>query len=115
MAIAIAIVGVLVALGWIPVFRHFWGAWRARNNPISLAICGLIGFMFYINVAVYVLIHNDPIWTASVVGVVNIAVLVNFYACFRWAEKIFPAVTSRSRRLTDQECQDAVTKADLDS
>lgn len=109
MALAIAVIGVIVALGWLPVFRHFWKAWRSRNNPISLAICGLIGFMVYINLAVHIFIKNDPAWTAVVVGAVNVAVLINFYACFRWAKKLFPEAIEKGKRLTDEEIRERAT------
>lgn len=89
MTFGIAIAGALVALGWFPVFRHFWKSWKIRGNPISLAICGLIGFMIYLNCAVYLFIQNDPLWTAIVVGAVNVIVLLNFYGCLRWAKKVF--------------------------
>ena len=65
--------------------------------------------MMYINVAVYILINNDPIWTASVVGVVNIAVLANFYLCFRWAEHLFPELKT-GKRLTDRESKARVAR-----
>lgn len=112
MAIAIAVIGVLVALGWMPVFRHFWRSWRKRNNPISLAICGLVGFMVYINLAVYIFMKNDPAWTAIVVGGVNVAVLLNFYLCLRWAKKLFPEAIKRGKRLTDAECRKQVAESD---
>lgn len=102
MEVILAAIGAVVALGWVPVFRHFWKAWRARSNPISLAICGLVGFMVYINCAVYILIHNDPLWTAAVVGAVNIAVLANFYLCMSWAHKLFPEIKT-GKRLSDDE------------
>lgn len=102
MTLAITIIGILVAIGWLPVFRHFWKSWRARSNPISLAICGLIGFMMYINVAVYILIKNDPVWSASIVGAVNVVVLINFYMCMRWAHRLFPELKT-GKRLSDGE------------
>lgn len=95
MAIAVTIVGILAALGWVPVFRHFWKSWRARNNPISLAICGMVGFNIYLNSAIYLFMYNDPVWVAIVIGGVNIAILVNFYFSFRMAKKKFPDAISR--------------------
>jgi hypothetical protein len=110
--IAIAVIGALVALGWLPVFHHFWRSWRKRRNPISLAICGLIGFMVYINVAIYIFLDNDPLWTASVVGGVNIVVLLNFYACFRWAEKLFPGHQEGKRPSDEESWKLAIHRSD---
>jgi hypothetical protein len=98
----LTVLGIIVAIGWLPVFWHFWKSWKVRNNPISLAICGLVGFMMYINVAVYIFIQNDPRWTLSVVGGVNVVVLLNFYACLRWAHKLFPEIKV-NERLTNED------------
>ena len=58
--------------------------------------------MMYINVAVYILIKNDPVWSASIVGGMNVMVLVNFYACMRWAHKLFPELKT-GKRLSDED------------
>ncbi len=87
---AIVVVAALLAIAWLPVGAHFWRSWRARGSPVSLAICGVVGFQIYLSSSTWLFMKNDPRWVATVMLLGNLLTLANFYLCFRWQRKRFP-------------------------
>lgn len=82
----------LLALTWIPILLRFVRSWRARRNPVSLAICGIILLSIYSNVltiAVYAL-DGEPVWAAIATHAFNALICLNFYLAFEWTKKRFP-------------------------
>jgi len=83
---------ILLAVAWIPILIKFIRAWRSRNNPVSLAICGIIGLSMYtttVSIAVYAFDGNTAASTLGIY-VFNAIACANFYFAFRRAEKRFP-------------------------
>jgi len=81
----------IIALGltfaWIPILLRFFRSWRGRANPISLAICFLVGLAQY--VPAYVAIAFPPSWsTASILGMDGITCLA-FHGAILWASRRF--------------------------
>lgn len=75
---------VLVA-GWIPVVKHFLGMWKARRNPLSLAIVGFSGY------AIFTLAKGLGYHVPDVsITLMNGAALLNFYIARHRASKKFP-------------------------
>jgi len=107
--IAVAITAVLV-VGWVPVGIYFWLSWRRRGAPLSLAICGLVGFPIYTNASTFLFLRNDPQWIAGILAGANALILGNFYLCFKWQSKAFPnarrAPTNNNGRRKDFEEED---------
>jgi len=77
-----------LALAWLPVFLRFVRAWRARSNPISLAICALIFFAIYI--PVYIAGMFPPSWPTATVLTIDALSCALFYVTFRYADRKFP-------------------------
>jgi hypothetical protein len=77
-----------VALAWIPVFLRFVRSWRARSNPISLAICVLIASVIY--TPVYVASAFPVGWPTATVIAINTITCATFYITFRYANRKFP-------------------------
>jgi hypothetical protein len=76
-----------VALAWIPVLVRFVRSWRARSNPVSLAICALVGFAIY--VPVYIASVPLPAWTLATVIAINVIACLTFYIAFWYARRTF--------------------------
>jgi hypothetical protein len=79
-----------VALAWVPILIKFFRSWRARSNPISLAICLLIGLAGYVPVYVAVMFASASIWSiATVIGTDGI-ICFGFHGAVMWSAKRFP-------------------------
>lgn len=90
---AVPIVALVVALAWLPVLLRFVRSWRARGNPISLAICVLILMAIY--VPSYLTSTLPPSWPVATVVAIDSIVCATFYATFHYASRKFP--DSRTR------------------
>lgn len=96
MAVALIALSVALALAWVPILLKFVRSWRARRNPVSLAICGIIVMSVYANaiaLAVYAF-DGNPSWAALATHIFNGLVCLNFYLSFMWARKRFPDARS---------------------
>jgi hypothetical protein len=79
---------IAVGLAWIPVFLRFLRSWRARGNPISLAICALIMWALYAPVH---LVRTFPgSWPVATVIALDGISCVTFYVMIRYAGRKFP-------------------------
>lgn len=96
MATALLALSIALAIAWVPILLRFVSSWRARRNPVSLAICGIIVLSVHANVivmAVYAF-NGSPQWAALTVHIFNALVCLNFYLSFMWARKRFPDARS---------------------
>lgn len=77
---------------WIPILVHFLKAWRARRNPVSAAIAGLVGFfMFIIPSPIWLANYGipiDKIFTANEVA--GLLVAIHFHFSFWISNRRFP-------------------------
>ena len=83
------VVTIVAALIWVPIFAHFFQAWRRRKNPISLAICGIVVSVVHDVVMRPFERDVDPdvvFWTALVA---RVAAALFFYAACRRARARF--------------------------
>lgn len=94
--IIVIVVSTILAAAWIPVGIHFWRSWRQRGSPLSLAICGLIGFPIFTNVSSAVFLGQQPALTVDVLVGTNFLLLLNFILCFKWQKDRFPESRSNS-------------------
>jgi hypothetical protein len=76
-----------LALAWLPVFVRFFRSWRARGNPISIAICVLILVTLYI--PVYLAGYTPPSWALATVIALSTIACVTFYVTFYYANQKF--------------------------
>lgn len=79
---------IIIALAWLPILARFFQSWRARGNPISLAICILIGLAAY--VPCYLAIVIPPSWPIATVTAIDGITCATFYAAIRSASYKFP-------------------------
>jgi hypothetical protein len=88
----LATVEFIAALLWVPVLIKFWRAWRARRNPISLAIAGLAAFAAWTCALPHWVfsVEVDRTWLGWGVTVLNLAVASNFYVAIHRAKGKFP-------------------------
>ena len=84
---ALLVTSAILAVAWIPVLIRFFRNWRARANPISLAICFLVTFSIYLCFVPLMGAGSDPMTMALVVEVVNAATCLFFYVSFGWARR----------------------------
>ena len=92
-----------LAVAWIPVGIYFWRSWRRRGAPLSLAICGLVGFQVYLNGGTWLFLQNDQRWVGLMLALGDTLILSNFYLCFRWQRKRFPNARSNGVKRIDTE------------
>lgn len=86
------IIAAVLSIGWLPILIKFLRAWRARGNPVSLAICLVIILVIYtdvVSLALYAF-NGNPAWSMSAICGFNLLVCANFYVAIRWADKHFP-------------------------
>ncbi len=83
---------VFLAVAWVPLLLKFVRAWRARRNPVSLAICGVILLSIYSNIiTVAVEAFDGSKTTAAIVTHgFNALVCMNFYFAFALSKRKFP-------------------------
>lgn len=81
-----------LALAWLPIAHKFQQSWRARKNPVSLAICATALLLAYSNIIFAFAIMGETSWRffAIATHVFELAILVNFYVSFQWANRKFP-------------------------
>lgn len=82
-------ISVAITLLWIPVLLFFFKNWHHRDNPISLAICGII---FYINYCDWMTgwslcLNETSLLYAMHVG--EFCTVIFFYISLRWARAKF--------------------------
>lgn len=85
-----------LALAWLPLALRFNSGWRARRNPVSLAICASVLLFAYTNGLFALALAGWTTWRffATAWHVFGVVVVVNFYVAFRWSEKRFPDARS---------------------
>ena len=99
MNIALLIGCSILVLAWIPILVKFFRNWRARANPISLAICFAVAYAIYICMVPFFGEGQDPFVVDSVVVGVNAVTCLFFHASFGWAKKRWaPGENSYERR-----------------
>jgi uncharacterized membrane protein HdeD (DUF308 family) len=79
---------IAVALAWIPVGLRFVRSWRARGNPISLAICVLIVQALY--APIYLVTTFPASWPIATVIAINGISCATFYVAIHYASRKFP-------------------------
>lgn len=84
----VSLAALVVALAWIPVLLRFFRSWRARGNPISLAICVLVFYALY--APVYLTGSLPSSWPIAAVVATDLITCVTFYATIHYASKKFP-------------------------
>ncbi len=91
MTVFLIALSVALAAAWVPILLKFIRSWRARRNPVSLAICGAILLSIYSNIlAIAVFAFDGNATTAAIAThVFNGMVCVNFYFAFLWASRKF--------------------------
>lgn len=85
---AAPIAALVVAFAWLPVLLRFYRSWRARGNPISLAICVLVLAALY--GPVYLTATLPVSWPVATVGAINTIALLTFYVTIYYAAQKFP-------------------------
>ena len=81
----------VLAAAWLPIIHKFYVSWRARKNPVSLAICWLILVVAYSH-ALYILTTSfeaDVAWVVAISLTFSLVACVNFYVSFYWSSKKF--------------------------
>jgi hypothetical protein len=91
----LVVVAGILAVAWVPVGIYFFKSWKNRRSPLSLAICGLIGFPIYTNLSTALFMDSSSKWVCLVLVVANLVLWSNFMFCFYWQKKSFPDVRSR--------------------
>lgn len=96
----IALVGfsIILAGAWIPVAIYFWKAWKFRGSPLSLAICGLVGYPIFTNANSVIFLFQDQEVSVRLLVGANFLLLINFAICFKWQKDRFPEERSQSSR-----------------
>lgn len=84
-------VSCVLALAWLPLALRFKRGWTNRRNPVSLAICAAALLFAYTNVLFAFTLASQTSWSffAIATHVFDTAVVVNFYAAFRWSDRRF--------------------------
>lgn len=82
---------IAITAAWTPIFLKFFRTWRARHNPVSLAICGIIALTIYSNaislgVSTF---DSNPLWSTVAVIAFNCIACLNCYLAFRWSDRKF--------------------------
>jgi len=88
--IALVVVSAVLAAAWVPVGVHFWRSWKHRGSPLSLAICGLVGFPVFTNASTAIFLNGDEVQTVLAMVGTNFLLLLNFMICFKWQKQRFP-------------------------
>lgn len=83
----------VVALAWLPVLLRFVRSWRARGNPISLAICVLVLMALY--VPPYLANTLPQSWPVATVVAIDVITCATFYATIYYASRKFPDTRTR--------------------
>lgn len=91
---AVPIAALVVALAWLPVLLRFVRSWRARGNPISLAICVLVLMALY--VPPYLASTLSRSWPVATVVAIDVIACSTFYAAIYYASRKFPDTRTRS-------------------
>ena len=84
--------GAAAGLAWIPVLLFFFRNFRARKNPISLAIGTLIVLsMLYVGPMVYWISTQsaNPDWVLATFDVLSLVAAGHFYLAIRWSRRWF--------------------------
>ena len=86
----------LQAVAWLPVFARFFASWRARRNPISLAICAMVAMIAYAGAAPYWLRLNRWQLVGGCMAGLSLAVCAGFYVSAARARSRFPDERGKS-------------------
>ncbi len=100
MNLALLGITVVLTIAWVPVLVRFFRNWRARSNPISLAIFFLVAGSVYQSFVPLITGSVDPVGAALVVQAVNAVTCLFFHISFSWARKRW---TDRSTDRTNPE------------
>ncbi len=81
-----------LSLAWLPIAYKFQASWRARKNPVSLAICATALLLAYSNIIFGFAVMGETTWRfyAIATHVFELVIVVNFYVSFQWANRKFP-------------------------
>jgi hypothetical protein len=84
------LLSLILSAAWIPILLFFLKNWRERGNPISLAICGLVGFSAYTDAMVWLYFSNNcnP-YALLAMHIMQALVMIFFYVSFKWTKKKF--------------------------
>lgn len=90
-ATALSLVGLTLIAAWVPILLRFFRAWKQRHNPVSLAICGVVLLIIYMNVLlIMVSSFKASLFGALLIGLgFNVIACFNIHIAFRWSEKKF--------------------------
>lgn len=91
---------VALAFAWVPLALKFQRSWRARKNPVSLAICLTMLLFTYANLMFVLAVTGQTSWRFYSVATrsFEVAAIVNFFIAFRWSDTRFAGT-----RQTDQD------------
>lgn len=92
---AVPITALVCALGWLPVLLRFFRSWRARGNPISLAICVLVIYALYM--PVYMTSTLKVSWPLATLVATDLIACLTFYATIYYAAQKFPETRSSGK------------------
>lgn len=92
------VLSLALAAAWVPIFVRFLRAWKARKNPVSLAICATISFLIYRTIVPVLVELNLGTWPVAedLTLLFNGFALMNFYVSFHWSSQRFPDARRRS-------------------
>lgn len=99
----LAVLSGLSAVAWLPIIFRFYGNWKDRRNPVSLAICGCLCFLVYVHVMFAFTVMSVATWNVLLVGAhaFSLVTLINFYASFYWAKRRFPEARHETAQSED--------------
>jgi hypothetical protein len=82
------VAAIALAIAWLPIFMHFFRAWRGRRDPVSLAICLLVAFVSWGSAIPYwIVTNNDAQSLVFLILVFDLIICVTFYISLRAARK----------------------------
>lgn len=95
---AFIIISMVVSTLWIPVLWFFFKNWRARKNPISLSICGVLFFVVYSDALVWVAKVSSSMMPLYIMQGTELLTIIFFYVSLRWARWKFGGDLGPERR-----------------
>lgn len=81
----------LLAGAWLPIVRKFQLSWRARKNPVSLAIATTVLLLTYSHVVFILAMMGETTWwfVAVAIHVFETAIVTHFYVALWLANRKF--------------------------
>lgn len=113
MNVALIIASVFLAAAWLPLAWRFNLGWRARKNPVSLAICASALLFSYTNILFILALTGETTWRffALTTHVFDVVVVVNFYVAFYWSDQKFVEARRRVYSIPPPNVTDTVGAA----